>query len=98
MPGPIPSTDREYIIKIFEQVSALGEDYRKSCDSIFDQFAVYDETLRKHDTRITELEKVDASLAGFVRGEEKWWLTYKDFVVALVSIVSGVMLAWAGLK
>ena len=78
MEGPIPLSDHDYLIKIYERVGKQNEDIRTLCDGLHD-----------HEKRITSLEKVTACQESFEDGREDWWLTYKEPILIIFSLVIG---------
>jgi hypothetical protein len=82
--GPAPKTDHDYIIKIYERQGYQGKDIKTLCDAIHD-----------HENRITTLERANACEESFHNGKTSIWITYKEFVIAIVTValsVSGTIL------
>jgi hypothetical protein len=91
MTGPQPSSDREYLIQIFDRVNSLSDEYKTACTTIFDR-------LNNHENRLVELEKFDLGQANFARGRVAWWASYKEFILILFSMALGIVLTLVGLK
>ena len=78
MDGPIPISDHDYLIKIYERVGKQNEDIKTLCDGLHD-----------HEKRIIALEQADACQESFADGREDWWQTYKEPILIIFSLVTG---------
>ena len=78
MDGPIPISDHDYLIKIYERVGKQNEDIKTLCDGLHD-----------HGKRIFALEQADACQESFTDGREDWWQTYKEPILIIFSLVTG---------
>lgn len=79
--GPMPITDHDYLIQIYARVGKQNEDIRTLCDGLHD-----------HEKRITNLEQANACQESFEDGREDWWLTYKEPILIIFSLITGAII------
>ncbi|MCK9571279.1 hypothetical protein M0R72_20185 [Candidatus Pacearchaeota archaeon] len=91
MTGPEPQSDHDYLIKIYERQGHQWKDITTLCEVSHD-----------HEKRITALEKADACQESYQNGKTSIWITYKDFVQIVVSVVltaiaTIILVRWLGI-
>lgn len=79
--GPDLISDHDYLIKIYERQGVQGKDIRTLCDGLHD-----------HEKRITNLEQANACQESYEDGKEDWWLTYKEPILILFSLITGAII------